>query len=182
VSALYLIKTIYSAILSVIYLFLPAPFPFEPIQVTPINMFTVGIPSFFLALRGNNKKPEGLFVANVLRFSLPAALAISINLMIIQIFSNIFSIPHREAVMMRIVATAATGFYALYLLSRPKEKYLLQYLSLIAAFLACIFIFTPFFRISVVGIGRAALFIPLFALIPALFCVTGKIIKTKRMK
>lgn len=47
VASLYLIKTVYSAVLAVIFIFLRTAYPFEPIQLSPINALTVGIPSFF---------------------------------------------------------------------------------------------------------------------------------------
>ena len=50
VASMYLVKTIYSLILAVIFMILTNPYPFEPVQLTPINALTVGIPSFFLSL------------------------------------------------------------------------------------------------------------------------------------
>ena len=43
-------KTIYSTVLGVLFIFLSASYPFEPIQLTFISSITIGIPSFILAL------------------------------------------------------------------------------------------------------------------------------------
>lgn len=85
VSAMYLVKTIYSTILSILYTFLPLPYPFTPLQLTPINVFTVGIPSFLLALRPNFERPEGRFLPNVLENSLPAAVTVILNILIVEL-------------------------------------------------------------------------------------------------
>ncbi|KLD59467.1 hypothetical protein WP50_18170, partial [Lactiplantibacillus plantarum] len=50
VAALYLIKTMYSVALTLIFIFMSHSYPFEPIQLTPISSLMVGIPTFFLAL------------------------------------------------------------------------------------------------------------------------------------
>ena len=59
VSSLYLIGTIYSTVLALIFIFIPLAFPYSPLQMNPINSLTVGIPSFFLALERNYKKQIG---------------------------------------------------------------------------------------------------------------------------
>ena len=41
-------KTIYSTVLGVLFIFLSASYPFEPIQLTFISSITIGIPSFIL--------------------------------------------------------------------------------------------------------------------------------------
>ena len=66
VSSLFLVKTIYSTILCLIYIIIPFPYPFTTATMLPISQLAVGIPSFFLALRKNTKKPEGKFFSNVL--------------------------------------------------------------------------------------------------------------------
>ena len=50
VSSLYLTKTIYSALLCVIFIFLERSYPFIPIQLSWISATAIGIPSFVLAL------------------------------------------------------------------------------------------------------------------------------------
>ena len=49
-ASMYLIKTVFSFLLSVITVFTLFNYPFTPIQLTLISMFCVGIPTFFLAL------------------------------------------------------------------------------------------------------------------------------------
>ena len=175
VSALYLIKTIYSTALSVLYLFISAPYPFEPVQVTPINMFTVGIPSFFLALRNNFAKPEGRFGANILHYSLPAALVIVINIMIIHIYGMFFDLLPAERGLMRIVATGVTGFYALLMLTRPYGKWLALFFSYVAVFSVCLMLLMPFFNLNALEPRDILLLIPLLVCIPVFFTLIRRL-------
>jgi cation-transporting ATPase E len=79
-AVLFLTKTAYSLILAVIFVFLNAPYPFLPIQMTLINGLFIGVPSFLLALEKNCNVVQGSFLTNVLKHALPygacAALAV----------------------------------------------------------------------------------------------------------
>jgi len=180
VSALYLIKTIYSAILSILYMIIPAPFPFAPIQVTPINMFTVGAPSFFLTLRSIFTKSEGRFGSNIMRYSMPAAVTIAANILLIQLAGYIFPLTPEEMGLMRVTATAAAGFYALYRLSRPAGGQLLLFSAYIALFISTVIIFMPFLGVRAGGLHNAALLIPLLALVPVNFALIRRLTEIAR--
>ena len=65
-STLFIVKTIFSTILAILFLFLTAPFPFQPIQLTLVNACTIGIPSFILALEPNKERIKGIFILNIL--------------------------------------------------------------------------------------------------------------------
>lgn len=49
-ASLFLVKTTFSVILSLLTLFFIPVYPFEPIQLTLISTVSIGMPSFFLAL------------------------------------------------------------------------------------------------------------------------------------
>lgn len=75
---LFLTKTLYSFALSVLLLFLPGSYPFQPIQLTLISTLTIGIPSFFLALEPNRDRIEGSFLEQVLGRAVPGAAAVAV--------------------------------------------------------------------------------------------------------
>jgi cation-transporting ATPase E len=175
VAALYLIKTIYSTILSLMYIFIPTPYPFIPLQVTPINVFTVGIPSFLLTLRGSFKKPAGMFATNILIYSLPAALTIVVNIIVMHIYGRVLAVDPYELSAMRILITGAAGFYALYRLARPRGGQILMFYALAAAFIAALLAFRPFIGIEMLTLRSAALTLPMLPLIPAMFFAVGKL-------
>lgn len=175
VSALYLIRTIYSAILSLLYLFVPGPYPFEPLQVTPINIFTVGIPSFFLTLRNSVGKPKNRFIRNIFKYSLPAALTIAINILLIDISGYITAASPAETASMRIILTGAACFYTLYLVSRPHGKGLLLYFLYIILFNISLIVFTPFFRIENLEFSDTLSLIPPLLCLPLIFHIISRI-------
>lgn len=74
-ASLFLVKNLYSMLLSLALLFLPFPYPFAPIQLTLISTLTIGAPSFILALQPSREKTQGRFLENILLRALPAASA-----------------------------------------------------------------------------------------------------------
>ena len=72
VSALYLTKTIYSVLLSVIFILLGRSYPFIPIHLSLISATAIGLPSFLLTLEQTETVTQNGFLKHVLRISLPA--------------------------------------------------------------------------------------------------------------
>lgn len=73
-ASLFLVKTLLSMTLALLFIFLPWQYPFQPIQMTLISAFTIGIPSFVLALEPNKDRIKGRFLENVVVKSLPGAI------------------------------------------------------------------------------------------------------------
>lgn len=91
VSALYLTKTIYSILLSVIFILLQQPYPFIPIQLSWISGTAIGVPSFLLTLEQNQQAVSRGFLRQVLRISLPAALTMVITIVMTQLMSGFWN-------------------------------------------------------------------------------------------
>ena len=85
-SSLYLVKTVYSILLSIFFIFATMQYPFEPIQLTLIGGLTIGLPSFVLALQPNKNIVKGNFTFNIIARALPAALCVALNIIIAEIF------------------------------------------------------------------------------------------------
>ena len=64
-AALYIVKNIFSMLLAIFSVILMLDYPLEPSQVSLISMFTIGIPSFVLALEPNKELIRGHFLTNV---------------------------------------------------------------------------------------------------------------------
>ena len=77
-ASLFLVKTLYSFAVTVLLLFLPAVYPFQPIQLTLISSLTIGIPSFFLALEPNRERIRGRFLDMVLLRAVPGATGVTL--------------------------------------------------------------------------------------------------------
>ncbi|NUR86893.1 MAG: HAD-IC family P-type ATPase, partial [Nonomuraea sp.] len=72
VSNLFLTKTFYAIVLSLLTGVIGLAFPFAPRHSTLVNALTIGIPAFFLALAPTLERSKPGFVARVLRFAVPA--------------------------------------------------------------------------------------------------------------
>ncbi len=81
-SSLFLMKTIYTMLLSIFCLIMHTEYPFSTRQVLLLEFLVIGIPSFFLALQPNKEKINGKFLVNLLSKSLPGALILFLNVMV----------------------------------------------------------------------------------------------------
>ena len=113
VASMYLIKTTYSFLLSLLSIVLTYEYPFYPIQLSLISSICVGIPSFFLALEPNYSKVGKDFIATVFRNALPNGITVVFNIFIIIMFCTIFNGNFENY---RLVVVSLTGFITLRLL------------------------------------------------------------------
>jgi len=113
VASMYLIKTTYSLLLSLLSIALGYEYPFYPIQLSLISAICVGIPSFFLALEPNYTKVEKGFILKVFRNALPNGITVVLNIFIIIMFCEIFNQSFEDY---RLVVVSLTGFITLRLL------------------------------------------------------------------
>jgi cation-transporting ATPase E len=90
VSSLYLTKTIYSCLLSVIFILLRTPYPFTTLQMGLINLCGIGMPSFLLTLEQQEDVTTSGFLKHVLQTALPAALTMVTSMLIVQILNAMF--------------------------------------------------------------------------------------------
>ena len=73
-ASLFLVKTLLSTGAATLFVFLPWQYPFEPIQMTLVSAFTIGLPSFVLALEPNHDLVRGHFLRNCITRSIPGAI------------------------------------------------------------------------------------------------------------
>ena len=118
-SSLFLTKTIYALILALLFTFINMNYPFIPIQLTLINVLSIGIPSFVLALEPNYNRVIGKFSDNIITKSLPAAITIVINILSILFISWILNVNEDYISTMSVVLVAFTGFVLLFKVCYP---------------------------------------------------------------
>ena len=76
-ASMFLIKTIFSVLLSLITIFFGDAYPFEPIQMSLISACAVGIPTFLLTQENNYNKIDHTFLRHVFMNAFPAAVTIT---------------------------------------------------------------------------------------------------------
>ena len=87
-SVLYLMKTLFTIMLCITTLILRISYPFTPKQLLPLEMFVIGLPSFILTFQPNNDIIRGNFIPQVLKKSIPSALLMFINVLIVVILNE----------------------------------------------------------------------------------------------
>ncbi|NBI17433.1 cation-translocating P-type ATPase [Neglecta sp. X4] len=118
-SSLFLQKTIFSALIGVLFIFINYTYPFEPIQQTLISSLTIGVPSFILALEPNRDRLRGKFIFNVLKMCIPAALTMTANIVLLCALSGPLGLAPQEMSTLAVILTSLTGFIMLFKVCTP---------------------------------------------------------------
>ena len=147
-SSLYLVKTMYSILLSVFFLFSSSIYPFEPIQLSLIGALTVGFPSFVLALQPNKNIVRGNFTFNIITRAAPAAICIALNTIVITLLSNTLGISQPEISSMAMYTTSLIGLMLIFRLCIPFNalRGAMLTISTVGLVLAMI-VFSDFFKL-----------------------------------
>lgn len=118
-ASLFLVKSIFSAIIALCFIFIAIRYPFEPIQMTLISALTIGAPSFVLALEPNRERIRGKFIINVIQKSLPAALTMALNILVLAILYRPLGFSDDQFSTMAVLITGATGLMMLFRVCTP---------------------------------------------------------------
>lgn len=81
VAGLFLVKTVYSVLISAGVVLLALHFPYLPRHITYIGSLTIGIPAFLLALAPNTRRYIPGFLKRVVRFAVPSGFAIAASVL-----------------------------------------------------------------------------------------------------
>ena len=118
-ASLFLVKTIFSTIIAICFIFINRDYPFLPIQFTLINAFTIGAPSFLLALEPNKERVQGRFVTNVLMKAVPGAITMSANVLLVMAISMYIPFSVEQLSTLCVLATSFTGLLVLFRVCWP---------------------------------------------------------------
>ena len=148
-ASLFLVKNIFSFLLSVASVVFMFTYPLEPSQVSLISMFTIGVPAFFLALEPNKNMIKGHFLTNVLLKALPAALTDALAVAALVIFGRTFDVSSTDISTAATMLLAIVGFMILYKISAPMNKIRFSIVSgCIAGLLFCSIFLKDLFAIT----------------------------------
>ena len=148
-SALFLAKTIFSALIAVLFIFINYTYPFQPVQQTLISTLTIGTPSFILALEPNKDRLRGKFILNVLRQSIPAALTMAANIVLLCALSGPLGLSSQDMSTLAVVLTSLTGFIMLFKVSTPFNGLRGALFGvLLAGFLGAVLFLSDFFALT----------------------------------
>ncbi|MCI7150150.1 cation-translocating P-type ATPase [bacterium] len=122
-ASLFLVKNIFSFLLSLFSLAFMITYPLEPSQVSLITMYTIGIPAFFLALQPNKDIIRGHFMTNVVLKALPAGLTDVIAVGALVVFGQTFDVPASDISTAATMLLAIVGFMILYRICQPMNLF-----------------------------------------------------------
>ncbi len=119
-ASLFLVKTLLSLSLALVFIFLPWQYPFQPIQMTLISAFTIGIPSFVLALEPNKDRIKGRFLENVIVKSIPGAVCAVLTVLAVNVAGFMFlGLDYAQVSTLCVLLTAWIGAMLIVRLSIP---------------------------------------------------------------
>ena len=162
-SSLLLSKTIFTILLILACIYLNTEYFFIPIHLTLITTFTIGIPSFILALEPNTDLVKGNFLQKIFLTSVPSALTVVFNVVIIKLFELNFGLSSELCSTLTVFLTATTGFIFLNNICKPYNLLRGTLMAfLLIAFCYCAIFQYNFFNISLVNSETILVFIVLF--------------------
>lgn len=118
-ASLFLVKNIFSLLLSLFSVILMVTYPLEPAQVSLVSMFTIGVPGFLLALEQNKDRIKGHFITNVMLKALPGGLTDVIAVGALVVCGEVFCISDASIGTIATLVLSVVGFMILFKISEP---------------------------------------------------------------
>lgn len=151
-SSLFLMKTFFAIVLTVITLIMRKSYPFEPSYMLLLEAFVIGIPSFILTFIPNDKPIQGNFIPQVMKRALPRATLMLINVLVVMaiFYSRSNTLMQSEYLALSVLVLTYTGF--LNLVSLCFSKNIIKIITMAVSFVSitvAIAAFPDFFAITV---------------------------------
>lgn len=121
--SLFLVKNIFSLILSVLTIGFGIAYPLKPSQITLISLFTIGIPGLFLSQMPNKQLIKGRFMTNVLLKALPAGITDTIIIAAMLYYGDIFGVTAADIATSSTILLSIVGLMIVYEISKPLDVY-----------------------------------------------------------
>lgn len=185
-ASMYYLKTIYTILLAILSVILNIPYPFIPFQMTLLDMFIEGFPSFMIIFERNINKPKESIGQHALRYSLPNALTIVIIVGVITILAPYLSLSLEKVFTILYFTTAFISLHMIYRIYKPLNWYRGGVLVIDAiGFIIATPIFWPLLQmhvidkeiVTLIGFGIAGAIILIFVLCKI---VNGYLASTKK--
>lgn len=168
-ASLFLMKTVYSAVLALVCIVLP-PYPFIPVQMSLVSTAIIGAPSFLLALEPNHERVRGRFLTNVLSRSLPASVAIILAIVASIAASKLMGWSDGVMSTVCMFQMFAVGIALIYRISRPLNPMRVGVICVVVAIVVAgttvgagfFSVVSPTFNSAVTSVAIAAVAIVLF--------------------
>lgn len=118
-TTLFLAKTVYASILAILFVFLPLSYPFTPIEMSLLNFTCIGFPALILAFEKNTDRIKNQFTKNILEYSVPIGLTVSIATLALAVISHLNDFQHFELTTTSVFVTFTIDLILIYQISKP---------------------------------------------------------------
>lgn len=119
-ASLFLVKTLFSMVMAVLFILLPWQYPFMPIQMTLVSAFTIGLPSFVLALEPNHDLVRGHFLKNCVVRSIPGAICVICSVLAVNAVGRLaLGLSYEQVSTLCVLLTSLIGIMLVIRLSIP---------------------------------------------------------------
>lgn len=177
-ASLFLVKNIFSLLMSLFAAVLMVTYPLEPSQISLISMFNIGIPAFFLAMESNGNRIEGKFLKNVFLKALPAGLTDALAIAALVVCGKVFGLPSEDIATAATMLLAIVGFMILFKISMPLNKYRGTVLVCnMIAFVLCAVVLNELFAIKSMSRICVLLFVVFSFAAESLFRILSRIVE-----
>ncbi len=177
-AALFLVKSMFSTIIGVLFIFLISGYPFQPIQFTLINAVTIGIPSFILALEPNRERVQGKFIFNVIKRAIPGALTMVTNVLVLVSIASFLGFAPEQISTLAVIITGYTGLLTLFRICMPfNAKNTVLFSLMVIIFTVALTTFQSFFAVVYLTLPMAFVLVPMMILATCLMAVILYIIE-----
>lgn len=122
-ASMYYLKTIYTILISISIILLNIPYPFIPFQMTLMDNFVSGFPSFMILFERNIDKQKESIARHVLRYSLPNALAIVFSVIGLKLLAPVFSLSLSEVFTILYLSASFISIHMVYRIYAPLNLY-----------------------------------------------------------
>lgn len=163
-ASLFLVKNIFSLLLSLFSICFMLDYPMEPSQVSLISMFTIGVPGFFLAMQPNTNRIEGRFITNVVVAALPAGITDALMVGALVIFGQVFDVSSTDISTASTLLLAIVGLMILYRICKPLNPLRTAVMiGCATGMLICFFFMSELFAITSISL-KCGMLLAIFAI------------------
>lgn len=153
-ASLFLVKNVFSFILTLIAILTVSVYPLKPVQISLSSALMIGIPSFFLALEPNKNIVKGKFLRNVLYKALPSGITAAVMVEFAVLIANEFNIDYSMLSTMACFVYSFAGYSMLYKVSSPFNIARgVIFCAMGVIYVLCVLMLPWFFDISALNTG-----------------------------
>lgn len=158
--SLFLVKNIFSLLMSLITIFFGITYPLVPSQISLISLFTIGFPGFLLSQVPNTRLIKGKFITNIVLRALPGGLTDVIIVSALMFFGEAFAVTSTDISTAATILLSIVGFIILLHISKPHSWMTLGIWGLSVAGFILTLIFLPrLFSITSMSLRCVLLFV-----------------------